>query len=106
MLFGYKSKNCSVVSLYDFMCEISEISTVRLWYVQLVGEEVCVTSLLGDQRSVPFLWHSVGLQDHKKSSEGGFIVPQSRPFGAIQSMECELQNLWSVESMRINPMRD
>jgi len=25
-MFGYKSMNCSVVSLYDFMCEIFERS--------------------------------------------------------------------------------
>jgi len=27
MMFDYKSKNCSVVSLYDFMCEISDLNS-------------------------------------------------------------------------------
>jgi len=43
------------------LCVIKEISTVRSWYVQLVGEEVCVTSLSGDQIKDLFLWHSVGI---------------------------------------------
>jgi len=34
------------------LCVRPQISTVRSWYVRLVGEEVCETSLSGDQRVV------------------------------------------------------
>jgi len=40
------------------LCVRSEISTVRSWYVRLVGEEVRGKSLSADQRVAPFMWYS------------------------------------------------